>query len=169
MKYLFALLGLLCSASVFAADNSTVQPIEHFSGWRVYTAKEEGHKICFMAASPLSSSPKREDAYLMVARRPYAKEMNVITVMTGVDYHEKHIPTFGIDNQKVVSMVTQKDAAFIENANQEKDLIEKMIDGNVVRIVSKSKRGTILKDTYSLKGFTKALNSITSECPDEGK
>ena len=26
-------------------------------------------------------------------------------------------------------------------------------------------KSPILKDTYSLKGFTKALNAITEECP----
>lgn len=165
MKYLFICLALLCSFSAFAEDESDVRPIGHYSSWRVYTATENGHKICFMAASPLHSSPKREDAYLMVSRRPAEKEYNVITVMTGVDYKEKFVPTIGVDNKKVMSMFTQKDTAFINDETNEKELINQMIDGNITRTVGKSKRGTVLKDSYSLKGFTKALDAITEECP----
>lgn len=149
-----------------ATEESDIQPLGHYSAWRIYTATQDGEKVCFMAASPLYASPtKRKDAYLMIARRPAFKEYNVVSVMTGVDYPEKSTPTIGVDNNKVFAMFAQKDTAFIKDSAKEKAVIKQMIDGNIARTVGKSKRGTTFKDSYSLKGFTKALDKITKECP----
>lgn len=165
MKFLLFCLTLFCSFVSFAKTESDIRPIGHYSGWRVYTATENGQKICFMAASPLHSSPKRENTYLMISRRPYEKEYNVITIMAGADYSDKFIPTFGVDNKKVFPMFTQQNTAFIKETENEKTLINQMIDGNIAQTVGKSKRGTVLKDSYSLKGFTKALDAIIETCP----
>ncbi len=167
MKYLIIMLALFCACPVSAIEANNVQPIGHYSGWRAFTTVENGNKVCFMAASPLHSSPKREDAYLMISHRPADKEFNVITVMTGVKYHKDAKPTLGIDNQKVIPLIVAEgtDTAWIKDSKTEKTMIDKMIDGNVTRTVGKSAKGTVLKDTYSLKGFTKALNAITKECP----
>ncbi len=167
MKYLFVILALLCANPVIAAENNHIKPIGHFSGWRVFKATENGQTVCYMAASPLHSSPKREDAYLMVSRRPADNEFNTITIMTGVKYHKDSKPTLGVDNQKVIALTIADgtDTAWIKDAKIEKTMIDKMIDGNVIRTIGKSQKGTVLKDTYSLKGFTKALNTITKECP----
>lgn len=165
MKYLLIALSLFFSVTCMAKNTPNMKPIAHYSSWRVYEATENNQKICFISSSPLYSSPKREDAYLMVYRRPTEKEYNVITVLTGVKFHQKHVPTLGIDNQKVVSLLSVDNAAWIKDGKIEKNLINKMIEGNVVRIVTKSTKGTVLKDTYSLKGFTKALNAMTQACP----
>lgn len=166
MKYLLIAFALLSSVCCRSENVHQMKPIANYSSWRVYEAIENNQKVCFISSSPLYSSPKREDAYLMVYRRPSEKEYNIITVMTGVKFHSKHVPTFGIDNQKVVSLFAVNDAAWIKDAKMEKQLINKMIDGNVVRTISKSTKGITLKDTYSLKGFTKALNAMTEACPE---
>jgi hypothetical protein len=126
---------------------------------------KNGKKTCFMVATPLHTSQKREDTYLMIARHPDENHYNEIVVMLGAPYHKTSKPTIGVDNNKVIEMFTDKDKSFVEKTLTEKDLINKMISGNVVRTIGKSQKGTILKDTYSLKGFTKALNAITEECP----
>ncbi len=167
MKYFLIMLSLLCATPAVATEENKVVPIGHYSSWRAFKTMENGNKVCFMAASPLHSSPKREDAYLMISRRPADNELNVITIMTGVKYHKNSKPTLGIDNQKVIPLVVAQDTdtAWIKDSKTEKTMIDKMIDGNVTRTVGKSVKGTVLKDTYSLKGFTKALNAITKECP----
>ncbi len=173
MKYLIILLSFIFVFPAFAVEESIdteenkVIPIGHYSGWRAFTTTENENKVCFMAASPLHSSPKREDAYLMISRRPANNELNVITIMTGVKYHKDSKPTLGVDNQKVIPLIITQDTdtAWIKDAKTEETMIDKMIDGNVIRTIGKSTRGTVLKDTYSLKGFTKALNAITKECP----
>lgn len=165
-KYFLILLAvLLLTAPALAEDE--IEAIGHFSGWRVYKGTQSGKKTCFMSAIPLHTSKKRDDVYLMVARHPDDKRYNEIVVMLGAPYHQTSKPTIGVDNQKVISMYAVDGNSWIENDATEKELIQKMIEGNVVRTVGKSARGTILKDTFSLKGFTKALEAITKECPEQ--
>ena len=163
-KYLFLLVTTLLITNVCIADDD-ITPIGHFSAWRAFQGTKDGKKTCFMVATPLHTSQKRDDTYLMVARHPDSNHYNEIVVMLGVPYHKTSKPTIGVDNNKVIEMFTDKDKSFVEKTLTEKDLINKMISGNVVRTIGKSQKGTILIDTYSLKGFTKALNAITEECP----
>ena len=167
-KYLcFILSVLLFVPSAFSDDQ--ISPIGHFSAWMAFKGVKDNKKVCFMAATPMHSSKQKsdkdDDTYLMVARYPDTPHTNEIVVMLGTTYHKTSKPTIGVDNNKVVEMFTDKDKAWIEKRAVEKDLINKMISGNVVRTIGKSHKGTVLKDTYSLKGFTKALNAITEECP----
>lgn len=164
-SFLLLLSFILIQAPAVAEDE--IEAIGHFSGWRVYKGTQDGKKTCFMSATPLNSSKKRDDVYLMVARHPDDKRYNEIVVMLGAPYHNTSKPTIGIDNQKVESMYAVGGNSWIADADTEKQLIQKMIDGNIVRTVGKSARGTILKDTFSLKGFTKALEAITKECPEQ--
>lgn len=163
-KYLFLLVTTLLITNACIADDD-ITPIGHFSAWRAFQGTKDGKKTCFMVATPLHTSQKREDTYLMIARHPDENHYNEIVVMLGAPYHKTSKPTIGVDNNKVIEMFTDKDKSFVEKTLTEKDLINKMISGNVVRTIGKSQKGTILKDTYSLKGFTKALNAITEECP----
>ena len=163
-KYLILIFALLFSANMSVAEED-VTPLGHFSAWRAFQGIKNGKKTCFMVATPLHTSKKRDDTYLMIARHPDENHYNEIMVMLGTSYHKTSKPTIGVDNNKVVEMFTDKDKSWVEKSLSEKDLINKMISGNVVRTIGKSQKGTILKDTYSLKGFTKALNAITEECP----
>ncbi len=163
MKRFLLIFMLFVSFSALAEEDIT--PIGHFSAWRAYKGVQNGQTTCYMAATPLRSSQKREDVYLMVARHAGTKTDNEIVVYFGTTYHKNSQPTIGIDNQKAVALVHSGDKAWVKSATDEKNLIAKMIEGNIVRITGKSTRGTVLKDNYSLKGFTKALDAITKECP----
>ncbi len=163
MKRFLWVFMLFISFSAFAEEEVT--PIGHFSAWRAYKGVQNGQITCFMAATPLRSNQKREDTYLMIARHAKEKKYNEIVVYLGAPYHKKSQPTIGVDNQKVVALVPSGDKAWVKSTTDEKNLITKMIEGNIVRVTGKSARGTVLKDNYSLKGFTKALDAITKECP----
>ncbi|MBE6456206.1 MAG: hypothetical protein E7014_07175 [Alphaproteobacteria bacterium] len=151
------------SHPVFSAEE--IDPIGHYSAWRAFKGVQDGKKTCFMAATPLHTSKKRDDVYLTVSRHPDDKQYNVITMMLGAPYRKGTTPTIGVDKNKVVAMFTNDDKAYIEKATIEKQIINQMIEGNVVRTQGRSQRGTNLKDTFSLKGFTRALEAITKECP----
>ena len=163
MKRFLLIVTLFIGFPALAAENVT--PIGHFSAWRAYKGEQNGQTTCYMAATPLRSSQKREDAYLMIARHKEAKKYNEIVVYLGAPYHKNSQPTIGVDNQKAVALVPSGDKAWVKSTTDESNLISKMIEGNIVRVTGKSARGTVLKDSYSLKGFTKALEAITKECP----
>jgi hypothetical protein len=49
--------------------------------------------------------------------------------------------------------------------DQESTLINALKAGVKLTLVSQSKRGTTITDTYSLLGITAALNKMAAECP----
>ena len=61
-------------------------------------------------------------------------------------------------------MFTDKDSAWIENPDQENDLIEAMRKGTKMTVEGTSRRGTVTTDSYSLSGVTAALDAIAKEC-----
>lgn len=166
MRY-FLLLFIFCafSTTVFAQESDTTTSLGRYGNWAVYSAMENGKKMCFMATAPSITSVKRDDNFLMIVHRPAEKSFDVVTLMLGADFHKESIPTLGVDNNKVTSMKTAKNAAFIEDVALEQDMIQQMIKGGVARTQAKSARGTILKETFSLKGFSKAYDALNRSCP----
>lgn len=148
------------TVSAFA---ESITPLNHFFAWRAYKGFQNGQTVCYMAATPRSG--KREGRYLMISRRPGAKKYNEIIVFQGAKYHQNSKPVMKVDSKKDVPLVFSGDKAWVKLLADEKKLISEMKEGNEVRVNGKSARGTRLTDTYSLKGFTKALAVITKECP----
>ncbi len=61
-------------------------------------------------------------------------------------------------------LFTSNEAAWVEDEKQYKKIIQQMKQGARVKVKSISSRGTNITDTYSLIGFTKALNAINKAC-----
>ncbi len=162
MKKLCLILLLLSTLPVYAADPT---PIGRFGHWRVFSVIEGDKKMCFMATSPQQTTKQRDNNYLTISRRKNAPDE--IAVMFGVNYHKTSQPTLGIDNQKVIGLKTDNDASFFTDLKAQELYIQKMIIGNVARTVGKSERGTILRETFSLKGFANAYNALKNACPVE--
>lgn len=150
--------------TIWAADS--VEAAGRFGNWRLYTAPEGNGTVCFMVTSPQQTSVKREDNFLAVTRRPHENTYDEISVMLGTLFHKKSKPTLGVDNKKVIAMMINEDAAFIKEKAVEKQLIQEMIAGNVVRTQAKSAKGSILRETFSLKGFSKAYEALKKACPE---
>lgn len=165
MKYPFwtLVVGFFVSGFAFAAD--TTQAVGRFGNWRVYTAQEGKGMVCFMVTSPQQTTVKREDNYLSITHRPHEKSYDVIAVMLGTNFQKNSKPTIGVDNKRVIVMDVDGDTAFIKDIAAEKQLIQDMTPGNVVRTQAKSVKGTVLRETFSLKGFAKAYEALQKACP----
>lgn len=164
-RLLLALFVLGFAPNLFAEDEITA--IGYHGNWRVYRSYEGEGLVCYMATSPQHSNVKREDAFLTVTHRPYEKTYDTIAVMLGTSFHKKSRPTLEVDNQKVVEMKHSDDTAFVVDKKTEERLIQEMIIGNVARTKAKSTKGTILRDTYSLKGFGAAYKLLQQNCRPE--
>ncbi len=59
---------------------------------------------------------------------------------------------------------TAGEGAWVEDVKLEKKIIQQMKKGARVKVKSVSTRNTKVTDTYSLIGFTKALEAINKAC-----
>ncbi len=144
--------------------NAGMTPEGFFGEWRVYTAKEGSGTVCFMVTAPQHTNVEREGNFLSVTHRPNENSYDVLAVMFGVPYHKTSRPTIEIDNHKPLEMKISDDSAFIKDEKEERRFIQEMIKGNVARTKGKSKKGTLLRETYSLKGFAKAYELLNEKC-----
>lgn len=148
----------------FAYADERLTPKGYHGDWRVYTAMEGKGKVCFMVTSPQHTNVERQDNYLAITHRPFEKSFDVVTLSLGVPFQKNSKPTIEVDNKKTITMIPVEDDAFIKDHNQEKTLIQQMMKGNVARTQARSKKGTLLRDTYSLKGFQKAYDLLNKVC-----
>ena len=49
--------------------------------------------------------------------------------------------------------------------DQDTEVVEAMVKGNFAEVSGETEDGKIVKDTFSLSGFTKAKNQINKTCP----
>jgi hypothetical protein len=61
-------------------------------------------------------------------------------------------------------LFTSGEGAWVEETKLEKKIIQQMKKGARVKVKSVSTRNTKITDTYSLIGFTKALEAINKAC-----
>ena len=100
----------------------------------------------------------------MVTHRPFEKTFNVINTVAGYTYRTGSKPTLTIDNKKAVFLAVHEDTAWAKDGKTDQRLVELMKEGSVGILKGTSKRGTATTDTFSLKGFSKAYQTIGEAC-----
>lgn len=138
-----------------------------FGDWLAYVDKEGNQKVCYMASTPKKDEGKykiRGEIYAVVAHRPAEKSFDVFNLAAGYTYQKKAKVVVKIDNQIFSNFYTDKDAAWTLSEKDDKALIKAMKKGNKMVVEGTSSRGTKTKDTYSLKGFSKAYQTISQKC-----
>jgi hypothetical protein len=159
---------MLLIAAATASEAAT--SIGSFKQWNAYTSTEGDGKTCFIAAQPTDSKyqpsdvKSRDPVFFMITIIPAKNIRNEASTIIGYTFKDASKVTVAIDETKF-SMFTDKDSAWIENPDQENDLIEAMRKGTKMTVEGTSRRGTVTTDSYSLSGVTAALDAIAKECP----
>ncbi len=153
-KYL--ILFILISQSLFSKALGT------FGSWTAYEIEIGKNKMCYMATTPIKSEgnyKKRDASVLMVTHDKSTKAYDIISFTAGFNYKAGSVPTAQIDKNKPQKLDVQEDTAWMSDK-----MISAMKNGNRLVLNGVSKRGTKIKDTISLKGFTKAYQAISKAC-----
>ncbi len=163
---------LFCVACLGALPAFANEPevLGTFDKWNAFAVGEGTEKVCYMATEPKKSTgkySKRDDVFLLVTHRPSANSYDVVSIETGFTYQAGSKPSFRIDNQKAINMAVDNDRAWFPDNATDTKVIPELIKGSNVIVKAKSKRGTAITDTYSLKGFSKAYSAIQKACGRE--
>ncbi len=121
---------------------------------------------CYIGSLPLKSdlpeNKKRGDTYILVYKIIGTDE-NIVQVEAGYKYNLDKNITVNIDNSSF-NFYSTEDSSETAWTDDDKKVIYAMKKGLDLLLSGESSRGTITNDTYTLKGFTAAVNKLNKDC-----
>jgi hypothetical protein len=165
----FVLAGVVLSlAAAPAAAAPTL--LGTFKDWSAFQSATANSKVCYALAKPGTSEPKkakRDPIYFMISDWPQRRVKGEVQVVPGYQYKEGGTVTAQIGSEKF-ELFTQNNggagSAWVEDAGNERRLVDAMKGGAKVLVTGVSQRGTTTKDSYSLGGISEALQKVHEAC-----
>ena len=121
---------------------------------------------CYIGSLPIKSdlpeTKKRGENYILVYKI-IASDQNIVQVEAGYQYNLDKDIIVKIDNTSFEFYSTEDSSETAWTNNDEK-IIYAMKKGLELVLSGQSTRGTKTNDTYTLKGFTSAINKLNKEC-----
>jgi hypothetical protein len=155
--------GLISLASSAAADTKLVGT---FSSWSFYAHEEGQTRLCFAVGSPQTVEPagaRRDPAFFYISAWPRDGVRTEVSIKFGYPLRKGSEATATIGSESF-KLFTADERAYVGDPFDELKLIEAMKKGSTMVVQGTSERGTTTKDTYSLSGLSKAVQSLTSNC-----
>ena len=121
---------------------------------------------CYIGSLPiksdLSETKKRGENYILVYKIIGSDE-NIVQVEAGYKYNLEKDIIVKIDNTSFKFYSTE-DSFETAWTDDDSEVIYAMKKGLELVLSGQSSRGTITNDTYTLKGFTSAINNLNKDC-----
>jgi invasion protein IalB len=162
-----------------------------FGDWSVFHSGAGKAKLCYVLAEPKTREPqddKDTKAYAFISERPAEKVRNEISFVMGFEVATGSAPAESKDRKKSKKSRKDDEAAappsptaavgdeefdliprgndlWVKNPAEEGKVIEEMRKGASLVIKVGSKRGRQATDTYSLSGFSQAVDKALKDCP----
>ena len=155
-KTLFALIIILFSSvsnSLFALERGS---------WTL----SKNDDWCYIGSLPIKSdlpdTKKRGENYILVYKIIGSDE-NIVQVEAGYQYDLDEDIVVTIDNT-FFKFYSTEDSSETAWTNNDEKVVYAMKKGLVLVLSGQSSRGTITNDSYTLKGFTSAINKLNKDC-----
>jgi hypothetical protein len=152
-----------------AAESATLLGV--FDSWSAYTAGNGASKTCYILSKPRAVQPrgaKRGPIFLMVSDWPARKVKAEPQIVYGYPTKEGTSgASLGVGGDKFTFFmrnVQEDGSGWLHSLGDNDKLIDDMRGGVTAVAKGLSKRGTHTTDTYSLTGFSAALDKAHSAC-----
>jgi hypothetical protein len=157
--------------------------VASFGDWGVYQTQAAKGRVCYTLAQPKDRAPvdlKRDPAYAFISDRPGEGVRNEISFIMGFDVanppddaaaaaDSKKKPAAkeasAIVGDQSFDLLAKSANLWVKNAAKESQLVDEMRKGAKLQVKATSKRGNTTTDTYSLAGFSQALDRVQKDCP----
>ena len=121
---------------------------------------------CYIGSLPIKSdlpeTKKRGENYILIYKI-VGNDKNIVQVEAGYQYNLDKDITVKIDNTSFIFYSTE-DSSETAWTDDDDKVIYAMKKGLELVLSGHSRRGTITNDTYTLKGFTSAINKLNKDC-----
>ncbi|MGA2791914.1 MAG: hypothetical protein ABSE69_00055 [Roseiarcus sp.] len=156
--------------------------VASFGDWGVYQTQAAKGRVCYTLAQPKDRAPadlKRDPAYAFISDRPGEGVRNEISFIMGFDVVNPPDDAVAADSKKKPAgkeataivgdqsfeLLAKSANLWVKNAAKESQLVGEMRKAAKLQVKATSKRGNTTTDTYSLAGFSQALDRVQKDCP----
>lgn len=159
-------LAALCSTTGAALAQSSPELISSERDWSVFRVEDASGRTCYAASEPTKQEgnfSRRDQPAMMVARLPGQSGAEQVSVQPGYGYKKDSGVEVVVEGRRF-DLFTQGEHAWTRTEGDDRALIEAMRAGSALTVRGTSTRGTYSLDTYSLLGFTAAVNALRNAC-----
>ncbi len=153
--------------------------VASYGDWGVYQTQAAKGRVCYTLAQPKERAPadlKRDPAYAFISDRPGEGVRHEISFIMGFDVASggdaADSKKKGADKEatavvgdQIFELLAKTSNLWVKNAAKEGQLIDEMRKGAKLQVKAASKKGNLTTDTYSLVGFSQALERVQKDCP----
>ena len=163
-----ASLAFTMTAAAPIAAQETAEPAfqgEH-RDWRVFTRGEGEERVCYAMSRPTEALPGNVDhgeVFFLVSSWASGAAQEQPSFLAGYGLRPDSPPRARVDATTVRMFVDQAEG-FVEDPDEEDDLIRAMRRGSAMRVEAVSARGTATVYEFSLLGVTAALEQVEALC-----
>jgi invasion protein IalB len=169
-------------------DSNKPLLVASFGDWGVYQTQAAKGRVCYTLAQPKDRTPadlKRDPAYAFISDRPSEGVRNEVSFIMGFDVAngpddsadpgkaekpKKHKGpelkgATAVVGDQTFDLLAKSTNLWVKNAAKEGQLVDEMRKGSKLEIRAMSTKGNVTTDTYSLAGFSQALERVLKDCP----
>jgi len=155
-----------------AAGAQTQQRVDAKKDWSIFQAEAEGRRVCWIVSQPTRTAAfrngksvqvNRGDVFLMISIRPADGVANEVSFLSGYPFKKGSEVKASVGAKKF-TLFTEGENAWAPSAKDDAAMIDAFRRGARAKVEGVSKRGTKTVDTFSLSGFTAALEAAVGLC-----
>jgi hypothetical protein len=163
-------LAVVCAGPLFA---QSADRVASHTDWSVFVAGSP--KECYIVSPPKSSAATRDgqpaevqrgDIRLFVAFRPGENVSNEVSFTGGYPFREGSTVTLRVGSQSFTLTPGTGDAGewAWTDPSDDSEVVAALKRGAAATLAGTSSRGTATEDTFSLSGFTAAVEDAAARC-----
>ena len=166
------LLATALGAAGAGAQDSEQSRVDAKRDWSIFEASQDGNKICWIVSRPTESvalrggkqvAVNRGDIYLMVAVRPADDVAHEVSFVAGYPFKQGSEVEAKVGST-TFEMFTDEQYAWAPSAEEDGRIVAAFRKGIDAKLEGLSHRDTTTVDTFSLIGFTAALEAAQDRC-----
>jgi invasion protein IalB len=165
MPRLFSLIALIWLGAA-AATAQDAQNQGAYGDWVVLTRDTADGRVCFAVSEPTERSPSNVDhgsVFFVVSTWANGAADEQPRFIAGYPLRPETPPRARIGSSRFQMFAAGQDG-FVEDLDDEGDLIRQMRRGATMRVEATSQRGTATSYLFSLQGVTAALQRVDALC-----
>jgi hypothetical protein len=159
----------LCAQGALAQEQSTNR-VAAETDWSVF--QETDPTECFSVSAPKSQENTRDGQQVEVSRgetllfvfyRPSEGVNGQVTFTGGYPFADNSTVTLEVGGTQF-TLFTEGEWAWPASAEEDTRIVDALKNGSEAVLIGQSGRGTVTRDTFSLLGFTSAVDQARTRC-----
>ena len=158
------LAGAMAIAIAGPAAAQSATKVGQYNAWGTYSYQADSGKVCYVLSVPVEKQPPtldHGDIFFFVSQKPGQNVAFEPQFIASYPFKENSKVAVKVGD-KSFSLFTKGKSAWLENAAEEPQLVAAMKSGSAMSVAATSLRGNPTSYSFSLRGISAALDSISA-------